>query len=104
MLIIILSLHSTIAESYLTMYGCSGANISIECALPSVIAIVRANYGRISPTVCTQGPYEQGGHACMQRRTKSILDQRWGQHFLLEILILKFSFPDVQPKHPVVCL
>ena len=60
----------------LSKYGCEGELVKIDCDSDGlVIDIVRANYGRLSPSVC---PGPGAASDCLHRSTKAVLDRRCG--------------------------
>ena len=60
----------------LSKYGCDGELVKIDCeGAGLVIEIVRANYGRLSSSVC---PGAGAGSDCLHRSTKAVLDRRCG--------------------------
>ena len=60
----------------LSKYGCEGELVKIDCdSAGLVIDIVRANYGRLSPSVC---PGPGAASDCLHRSTKAVLDRRCG--------------------------
>ena len=65
----------------MSKYGCDGELVKIDCeGAGLVIQIVRANYGRLSPSVCPPSPPGGAGAAsdCLHRSTKAVLDRRCG--------------------------
>ena len=66
----------------LSKYGCEDTHLTLECADKTVIKIVRANFGRFSSSICGGGDGAEWNYNCMQRRTKSVLDRRWGENFI----------------------
>lgn len=60
----------------MSKYGCDGELVKIDCeGAGLVIEIVRANYGRLSSSVC---PGAGAGSDCLHRSTKAVLDRRCG--------------------------
>ena len=60
----------------LSKYGCDGELVKIDCdGAGLVIDIVRANYGRLSGSVC---PGSGSSSSCLHRATKAVLDRRCG--------------------------
>ena len=59
----------------LSKYGCDGELVKIDCDGADVIEIVRANYGRLSGSVC---PGAGAASSCLHRATKAELDRRCG--------------------------
>ena len=60
----------------LSKYGCDGELVKIDCdGAGLVIQIVRANYGRLSGSVC---PGAGASSSCLHRATKAVLDRRCG--------------------------
>ena len=76
LLLVLISLLNTKTDSYITKLSCEGQKMILECDPSYIIRIVRANFGRLSSSVCTSNNETGLDTGCIFQPTKSILDNR----------------------------
>jgi hypothetical protein len=64
-----------------TKYGCEGTVLDIECEEGRVISLVRANYGRLSISVCNELGNTTWSTNCIQPTTLRAFTTRYPIHF-----------------------
>ena len=82
--------------------GCEGSRLELYCEGEKVISVLRANYGRISSSVCGESRGEEWSTRCIQPRTLREVTSRCSSHSgsLCSLEVSSTVFGDPCPNTP----
>ena len=97
-----LTLHSQVSAHRRKAVGCEGSRLELYCEGEKVISVLRANYGRISSSVCGESRGEEWSTRCIQPRTLREVTSRCSSHSgsLCSLEVSSTVFGDPCPNTP----
>ena len=97
-----LTSHSQVSAHRRKAVGCEGSRLELYCEGEKVISVLRANYGRISSSVCGESRGEEWSTRCIQPRTLREVTSRCSSHSgsLCSLEVSSTVFGDPCPNTP----
>ncbi|KAG0410106.1 hypothetical protein HPB47_012776, partial [Ixodes persulcatus] len=82
---------------YKTAYACEGSQLSFACPEGQLIALIRANYGRFSISICNEHGTLDWSVDCKSNRSYNVIRERCHLNTSCRVLVDSLTFGDPCP-------